>query len=61
MNNDTISFDEHDAGTLFLTITQYIKNNRWDPSLEEDWLLLKQLKDLEARLASFLDGLPPAS
>lgn len=53
---DSITFDEADAGTLFMTVIQYIKNNRWDPSLEEEWELLKQLKDIEERLRTFLDG-----
>jgi hypothetical protein len=56
---DSITFDEADAGTLFMTVIQYIKNNRWDPSLEEEWELLKQLKDIEERLRTFLDGSPP--
>lgn len=59
--SEDISFDELEANYLYIAVKNHIRYNKWDPSTDSDWKMLKTLKNIEERLIDYLDGGPPES
>ena len=56
MDNGNLGLTEAEASYAVAAVRAQIKNTKWDPLLEEDWITLCALRGLMEKLHRFLDA-----